>query len=236
MSLVNAAFIIIGDEVLSGRTADQNLHFLAKELNQMGINLKEVRVVPDDEFEIICAVNSLREKFNYVFTCGGIGPTHDDITSAAVAKAFGDKLIKNQEAEQILINYYGKENVNEARLKMALVPTQAKLLDNPVSSAPGFIISNVIVMAGVPKIMQAMFFAVKKDLVGGDKIISKEVKVSLTESIIAKDLSILQQEFADLSIGSYPFEGGTALVFRGIDVGIIDKAIGEINQIIISKF
>ena len=234
--LVNAAFIIIGDEILSGRTADQNLNFLAKELAKININLKEVRVVPDDEEEIITTVNDLRKKFNYVFTCGGIGPTHDDITSASIAKAFGDRLIKNQEAEQILINHYGKQNVNEARLKMAFVPSKAKLLDNPVSSAPGFIIENVIVMAGVPKIMQAMFFASKQNLLGGDKIIAKEIKIDLTESIIAQDLTILQKEFINLSIGSYPFDGGTAIVFRGVDIVALDKAVAKIKQIINSKF
>ena len=233
--IVNAAFIIIGDEVLSGRTADKNLNFLAQELTAMGINLKEVRVVPDDESEIIAAVNNLRKKFHYVFTSGGIGPTHDDITSAAIAKAFGDDLIKNKEAEQILIGYYGAENVNEARLKMAFVPSQARLLDNPVSSAPGFIIENVIVMAAVPKIMQAMFFAASKNLVRGDKIISKEIRTSLTESIIAKDLTDLQKEFANVSMGSYPFDGGTSLVFRGVDIKVLEKAVEKMDKIITNK-
>jgi molybdenum cofactor synthesis domain-containing protein len=230
--LVTAAFIIIGDEVLSGRTADKNLNFLAKELTAMGINLKEVRVVADDEDEIVLAVNHLRKKFNYVFTSGGIGPTHDDITSASIAKAFGDDLIKNEEAEQILIDYYGAKNVNEARLKMAFVPSNASLLDNPVSSAPGFIIENVIVMAGVPKIMQEMFFAASKNLVGGDKIVSKEIRVNLTESLVAKDLAILQKEFNNVSMGSYPFEGGTGLVFRSVDVGNINLASQKMTQII----
>ncbi|MFT5703062.1 MAG: molybdenum cofactor synthesis domain-containing protein [Rickettsiales bacterium] len=230
--LVTAAFIIIGDEVLSGRTADKNLNFLAKELSAMGINLKEVRVVADDEDEIVLAVNALRKKFNYIFTSGGIGPTHDDITSASIAKAFGDDLIKNAEAEQILIDYYGAENVNEARLKMAFVPSKASLLDNPVSSAPGFIIENVVVMAGVPKIMQAMFFAASKNLVGGDKIVSKEIRVNLTESLVAKDLDLLQKEFAGVSMGSYPFEGGTALVFRSVDTGKIDLSVQKMTQII----
>ncbi len=230
--LINAAFIIIGDEVLSGRTTDKNLNFLAKELTAMGINLKEVRVVPDDESEIVAAVNLLRKKFNYVFTSGGIGPTHDDITSASVAKAFGVQLIKNQEAEQILIDYYGKENVNEARLKMAFVPSKAQLLDNPVSSAPGFMIENVVVMAGVPKIFQAMFFAAQKNLIGGDKVISKEIKTSFTESIIAKDLTALQKEFLNVSMGSYPFDGGTALVFRSVDIAALENAVEKMTQII----
>jgi molybdenum cofactor synthesis domain-containing protein len=230
--LINAAFIIIGDEVLSGRTVDKNLNFLAKELTAMGINLKEVRVVPDNENEIIAAVNLLRKKFHYVFTSGGIGPTHDDITSESIAKAFNDQLIKNLEAEQILIDYYGQGNVNEARLKMAFVPSSAKLLDNPVSSAPGFVIENVIVMAGVPKIFQAMFLAATKKLVCGDKIISKEIKTTLTESIIAKDLTALQKEFPNVSMGSYPFDGGTALVFRSVDIKALDNALEKMTKII----
>ncbi len=247
MSLVSAAFLIIGDEVLSGRTVDKNLNFLARELTAMGINLKEARVVADDESEIILAINALRKKFDYVFTSGGIGPTHDDITSASIAKAFGDRLIKNKEAEQILIDYYGKENVNEARLKMAFVPSQASLLDNPISSAPGFVIENVIAMAGVPKIMQAMFFAASKNLIGGDKIISQEIKTNLTESIIAEDLANLQKQFPKVSMGSYPFDEnnikenalgkdkGTVLVFRSVDSCLLKEAIEKMNGII-SKF
>lgn len=230
--LVKAAFIIIGDEVLSGRTADKNLNFLAQELTSIGINLKEVRVVPDVEKEIIEAVNALRGKFNYVFTSGGIGPTHDDITSESIAKAFGDKLIKNSEAEQILIHHYGEGNVNEARMKMAYVPSKSKLLDNPVSSAPGFIIENVIVMAGVPKIMQAMFQAAKKNLIAGDKVISEEIKTRLTESIIAKDLTDLQKEFTNVSMGSYPFDGGTALVFRSVNTKSLSEAVFKMKNII----
>jgi molybdenum cofactor synthesis domain-containing protein len=230
--IVKAAFIIIGDEILSGRTADKNLNFLAQELTQIGINLMEVRVVPDLEEEIILAVNTLRKKFDYVFTSGGIGPTHDDITAVSIAKAFEDNLIKNQEAEQILINHYGKENVNNARLKMAFVPSKAKLLDNPVSSAPGFMIDNVIVMAGVPEIMQAMFFAAKKQLSTGNKILSQEIKTTLTESIIAQDLSDLQIEFEKISIGSYPFKNGTCIVFRGYDIKDLEKVSDRINQIL----
>ncbi len=230
--LINAAFIIIGDEVLSGRTSDKNLHFLAQELTARGINLKEVRVVPDKELEIVLAVNELRKKFTYVFTSGGIGPTHDDITSAAIAKAFSDELIKNEEAEQILIRHYGKENINEARLKMAFVPSKASLLANPISSAPGFVIENVIVMAGVPKIMQAMFFAATEVLIGGDKIISKEIKTDFTEGVVAKDLADLQKEFSDVAMGSYPFDGGTSLVFRSSDAKALEIAVAKMQKIL----
>jgi len=231
-NLVTASYLIIGDEILSGRTQDKNLNFIAKELVEMGINLKEVRVVPDDEDEIILAVNELRKKYNYLFTTGGIGPTHDDITSLSIARAFNDELIKNKEAEQILIDYYGQNNVNEARLKMAYVPSQARLLDNPVSSAPGFIIDNVIVMAGVPKIMQYMFEAAKKDLKSGIKIKSMEIRISITESVIAKDLENTQNKYIDLSVGSYPFAGGTSLIFRGGDIIILSNAVDEMVNIL----
>lgn len=232
--IVTAAFVMIGDEILSGRTRDQNLNFLAKNLTKMGINLKEVRVVPDVEKEIIDAVNAVRRKFDYVFTTGGIGPTHDDITALAIAKAFGDKLIKNEEAKQVLIKHYGNK-INEAQLKMAYVPSKSRLLDNPVSSAPGFIIKNVIVMAGVPKIMRAMFKAAKKDLIGGAKTISRELKISLTESVIAKSFDDLQQEFPQVIMGSYPFKGGTSLVFRSINRETLEKSfakmVGIVNSI-----
>jgi molybdenum cofactor synthesis domain-containing protein len=231
-NFINAAYVIIGDEILSGRTKDKNLNFLAVNLAKIGISLKEVRVVPDIEKEIIDAVNILRKKFAYVFTSGGIGPTHDDITALAIAKAFKDKLIKNKEAEQILIDYYGKAGVNEARLKMAHVPSKARLLDNPISSAPGFIIDNVIVMAGVPKIMRAMFRAAKKELIGGNKILSKELRISLTESIIARDLGKLQNKFSNVSMGSYPSNKGTSLVFRSADIVSLEKSFTKMIEVI----
>jgi molybdenum cofactor synthesis domain-containing protein len=234
-SFVTASYLMIGDEILSGRTQDRNLNFLATQLSNIGINLKEVRVIPDDEEEIILAVNLLRKKYDYLFTTGGIGPTHDDITSLSISKAFGDELIKNKEAEQILIDHYGADNVNEARLKMAYVPSLAKLLDNPVSSAPGFMVENVIVMAGVPKIMQSMFEAAKKDLCGGLKIKSKEVKALITESQIAKELTDLQEEFKSVSMGSYPFQGGTSLVFRSVDLKKLDESVSDMINILNSR-
>lgn len=231
-NIVTAAFVIIGDEILSGRTEDKNLNFLAKNLTEIGISLKEVRVVADVEHEIIFAINEVKEKFNYVFTSGGIGPTHDDITALSIAKAFGDELVQNQEATEILNKYYGEGNVNVARLKMAFVPKTAKLLDNPVSSAPGFRINNVFVMAGVPKIFQAMFEAAKKELVGGLKIESKEIKISLTESVIALDLEKLQKKYSQVSMGSYPFNGGTSLVFRSYNYEDLDNSTKEMIEII----
>ncbi len=229
---VTAALVIIGDEILSGRTVDLNLNFLACALNEIGINLREVRVVPDIEEEIIAAVNSVRKKFDYVFTSGGIGPTHDDITSEAIAKAFDDKLIKNIEAEKVLIQHYGAENINEARLKMAFIPSQASLLDNPISSAPGFRIENVFVMAGVPKIFQAMFEAAKKELITGKKTKSREIKISLTESIIAKEFADLQQKYLQVAMGSYPFDGGTSLVFRSTDYEAINNSLNEMTKLL----
>lgn len=234
-SVITASYLIIGDEILSGRTQDQNLNYIAKGLVEIGVVLKEVRVVADNESEIIEAVNHLRQKYDYLFTSGGIGPTHDDITSAAVAKAFNDDLIKNKEAEQILIKHYGIERINDAVLKMAHIPAKAKLLDNPVSSAPGFIMENVIVMAGVPKIMQAMFEIAKKSLITGEKIKSKELTITLTESQIAKELTDLQNKFSDISIGSYPFQGGTNLVFRSVNLEKLDDCVNQMINIINAK-
>lgn len=229
---VTAALIIIGDEILSGRTKDENLNFLATNLAEAGINLREVRVVPDIEEEIVDSVNALRAKFDYIFTSGGIGPTHDDITCESIAKAFGDKVIKNQQAAEILIKHYGEGNVNEARMKMAMLPSRASLLDNPVSSAPGFRLENVFVMAGIPKIFQAMFEAAKKELVGGKKVKSVEIKLNLTESIIAKDFSSLQKKYPQVVMGSYPFDGGTSLVFRSTDYEALDIAKSEMEKIL----
>jgi len=231
-NIVSAGLLIIGDEILSGRTVDQNINFLAKNLSENGIMLREVRVVGDFENEIIFAVNELRKKFDYVFTSGGIGPTHDDITSLSIAKAFDQDLILNEVAHKILIQHYGAENVNEARLKMAYLPRKASLLDNPISSAPGFRIENVFVMAGIPKIFQAMFEASKKELKIGCKISARELKISLTESVIAKDLTDLQNQYREISMGSYPFENATSLVFRGFDKEILEEAFLKMQNLI----
>lgn len=229
--IINAAYIMIGDEILSGRTRDENLNFLASNLTNLGINLKEVRVIPDDEEKIIEAVQILKNEYHYIFTTGGIGPTHDDITIDAIAKALNDKITLNQQAYKILINYYGPNGVNEARLKMAKLPSKAKLLNNPVTSAPGFMVENIIVMAGVPKIMRAMFNSSLEFLDFGDKILSKEISLNVTESVIAKDLTKLQHDFPNVAIGSYPFIGGTAIVFRSFD----ENQINQCYDIISSK-
>lgn len=233
---VTAALLIIGDEILSGRTKDANLNFLAVSLGEIGISLREVRVVPDIEDEIIDAVRILSAKADYVFTSGGIGPTHDDITCESIAKAFNDKAVTNTEALKILKDHYGENGVNAARAKMAILPSKASLLANPITSAPGFRIENVFVMAGIPKIFQAMFEAAKKELIGGKKIRAKEVVISLTESIIAADFSALQEKYPQVVMGSYPFEGGTSLVFRSKDYDLLDKSLAEMLTKIDPKF
>ena len=229
---ISAGFLIIGDEILSGRTIDLNLNFLAKNLSELGINLNEVRVVRDVEEEIVKAVKDLSLRYDYVFTSGGIGPTHDDITSASIAKAFDDQLILNTTAKEILFNYYGSENVNDARLKMAYIPSTATLLDNPISSAPGFCIKNVFVMAGIPKIFQAMFESSKKKLTFGKKLLTKEIVINLTESVIAKEFGDLQLQYPQVIMGSYPFDGGTSLVFRSTNKNILEISTNQMLIII----
>jgi molybdenum cofactor synthesis domain-containing protein len=230
--VVTAALIIIGDEILSGRTQDQNLNFLAKELGEIGVNLKEVRVIPDEESEIINAVFDLHKKHDYVFTSGGIGPTHDDITADAIAKAFDDVLVKNEEAADLLLKHYGKNNLNEARLKMAFFPSKSKLIKNDTLSASGFRIENVFVLAGIPKIFQAMFDGAKHEIIGGQKVKSQEIKISLPEGVIAKEFSNLQKKYPQVVMGSYPSEGITSLVFRGIDHKSLELSFDEMIQIL----
>jgi molybdenum cofactor synthesis domain-containing protein len=230
--IITAALVIIGDEILSGRTKDENLNFLAVSLGEIGINLKEVRVIIDGEEEIVEAVNALRKKHDYVFTSGGVGPTHDDITSAAIAKAFDDEYLVNEEAKAILENYYGHGNLNEARLKMAFMPSKATLIQNEVDVASGFKIENVFVLAGIPKIFRIMFEGSKKDLRGGAKTKMQEIKITLTESVIAKDFANLQQKYPQIIMGSYPSEGATSLVFRGTDYETLEKSTNEMISIL----
>ncbi len=231
---LTASFIIIGNEILSGRTQDKNLNYLAKILNNLGIILQEVRVIADIESEIISTVKNLHQKYTYVFTSGGIGPTHDDITSLCIAKAFDDQLIINQEAKEILYKFYGSNNVNEARMKMATIPSRAKLLHNSVSSAPGFYLENVFVMAGIPKIFQAMVDSLIPILKVGSKIHNCELTISLTESVIATSFAYLQKQFPEIIMGSYPFEGGTSLVFRATDLAMLKKTVAIMKDIVLS--
>jgi molybdenum cofactor synthesis domain-containing protein len=226
---VTACLIIIGNEILSGRTVDANLPHVAKVLGQVGIRLAEARVVADDEAAIVDAVNSCRARHSYVFTTGGIGPTHDDITAACIAKAFGRRFGRNAEAERRLLAFYPPERVNEARMSMADMPEGAELIDNPVSVAPGFQIENVYVLAGVPKIMQAMLDLVLPKLEGGVKVQARAVTIYAPEGDVALGLGAIQERFPALEIGSYPFfrptGPGSTIVFRGADPDQIDQAV-----------
>ena len=231
---VTAALVIIGNEILSGRTQDANLAFLATELNEVGIQLREVRVVPDAEADIVEAVNALRAKHDHVFTTGGIGPTHDDITSASIAKAMDVPYGRHPEAERRLLAYYPPEKVNPARMKMAETPEGAELIDNPVSVAPGFTIGNVHVLPGVPSILQAMWAGLKPRLKGGAVVQSKTITVLCPEGEIAKPLAEIQGRHPTVEIGSYPFTRqerfGTSLVLRSVDAAAIDAALAELQD------
>src|SRR5438105_3599411 len=233
---VTACVLIIGNEILSGRTQDANLAFLAKGLNEAGIRLREARVIPDDAETIVNTVNEVRRVFDYVFTTGGIGPTHDDITSACIAEAFGVPLILHPEARRILEAHYPPGAVNQARLRMAQVPDGASLLLNPISRAPGFRIGNVFVLPGVPQIMQAIFNELKRNLKGGAKVLSRSVSCTLGEGTIARDLAALQERYGDLEIGSYPYfrrsDFGVTLVVRGTSRERIVAAVEELKGMI----
>jgi molybdenum cofactor synthesis domain-containing protein len=234
-----AAVLLIGDEILSGRTKDKNLGFIADYLTVLGIDLKEARVVPDIEEEIVTAVNALRRRFTYVFTTGGIGPTHDDITADAVAKAFGVPIDHHPEAVEILLAHFkqiGREP-NEARLRMARAPKGATLINNPVSKAPGFQIGNVFVLAGIPKVMNAMMEELAPRLERGTPVISHTVTVQGGEGDVAKPLKEIQEQFPQVIIGSYPFESShgfaTNLVLRSRDQHALASALNEVRQMAI---
>lgn len=202
---VTAAILVIGDEILSGRTKDKNIGYIAEYLTGIGIDLREVRIVPDLEGEIVEALNALRRRYAYVFTTGGIGPTHDDITAHCVAKAFGVGIDHDPRAVALLQQRFGAENLNEARLRMARIPHGADLIANKVSGAPGFNIGNVFVMAGVPSIMQAMLDEVAKGLKTGRKMLSRTIRADAREGDIGTPLGEIAERYPDVSIGSYPF-------------------------------
>ncbi len=233
---VTACLIIIGNEILSGRTPDRNVAYAAKWLNEKGIQVREVRVIPDVEETIVATVNECRATFDYVFTTGGIGPTHDDITSASVARAFGVPIVRNEEARRLLEDQYIPGDLTEARLKMADIPAGAELIENPISRAPGFQIENVFVMAGVPAIMRAMFDSVQHRLVGGAPVASRQIACFLAEGQIAKALGDIQDRYPDLDIGSYPFwkmrKFGVSVVLRGTDTDILEAATEEVRDMI----
>ena len=235
----SAALIIIGNEILSGRTLDKNTQHIAKTLGILGIDLLEVRVIPDVEHEIVDTVNALRRKYTYIFTTGGIGPTHDDITPESIAKAFGRKLVLDKDAHEALIKYYGGEqNLNEGRLKMCYLPENAGKIFNAVTAAPGFYVENVYVMAGVPKIMQAMLEAIIPTLERGVLVQSHTIRALSPESQLAAEMTKAQNDFPDVQIGSYPFlagdEGyataGVNIVFRGKDPARIEASMQQIEK------
>jgi len=234
--IVTACVLIIGNEILSGRTQDANLAFLARGLTELGIRLREARVIPDDAGVIVATVNAVRPAFDYVFTTGGIGPTHDDITAQCVADAFGVPLIVHPEAKRLLETHYPPGHLNEARLRMAMVPEGAVLLPNPISRAPGFQIGNVFVLPGVPSIMQGIFEQLKYRLVGGPKMLSRSISCHLAEGTLAKELGELQARYPDLEIGSYPYfrrgDFGVTLVLRGTERARLAAAVEELNALI----
>jgi len=238
MANPTAAMLVIGDEILSGRTRDANMYFLAGELTRIGIDLKEVRVVSDDRAAIIAAVNALRQGFDHVFTSGGIGPTHDDITAEAIAAAFGAAIDVRADALAILQAHYDRMGtaMNDARRRMARIPDGATLIDNPVSSAPGFTLGNVHVMAGVPAIFVAMVASVLPTLTGGAPLLSRTLRIERPEGEIAGPLGDVATAHADLSLGSYPFiqngQFGSNIVIRGTDLAAVDAALTQLQRLL----
>jgi molybdenum cofactor synthesis domain-containing protein len=237
MANPTAGMLVIGDEILSGRTRDANMHHLAGELTGRGIVLAEVRIVPDVHDRIVSALNDLRAAWDHVFTSGGIGPTHDDITADAVAAAFGVPVGVREDARALLQAHYARTGLelNAARLRMARIPDGARLIDNPVSAAPGFTLGNVHVMAGVPAIFQAMVASVLPTLTGGAPLLSQSLRLMRAEGEVATPLRTLAEGYADLSFGSYPFirDGamGCQIVIRGTDSGRIDAAMMELVRL-----
>ena len=229
---VSAAIIIIGNEILSGRTKDINTSTIATWLNKLGVRVQEVRVIPDIEEVIVKTINEVRKKNTYVFTTGGIGPTHDDITAVSISKAFRLKYEINKEAFKILEAYYKPGEFNEGRQKMAWTPANAKLILNPTSGAPGFIVENVFCLPGVPSILRSMLGGLKNKISGGKPIISHTINLRTVESEIAKSLTLVQDNNKDVEIGSYPFfkadKLGVAVVIRSVDQSKIDICNSQI--------
>ena len=237
MANPTACLLVIGNEVLSGRTQDANVKFLATRLGEIGIPVREVRVIPDVTETIVATVNEMRARFDHVFTTGGIGPTHDDITSQCVAEAFGVPWEIHPEAFARMERHYKPGEFNAARRRMATMPRGASLIDNAVSVAPGFTIGNVHVMAGVPRIMQAMFEALAPSLAGGPPIVSRAVHAAgLLEGAVAEGLSAIQDRHPGLDLGSYPYYratgNGVALIAKGPDAAEADAAIAEVTALV----
>ncbi|MEL6504635.1 MAG: competence/damage-inducible protein A [Pseudomonadota bacterium] len=237
-TIVTAAMLVIGDEILSGRTKDKNIGFVADYLTNLGIDLKEVRIVADEHEDIIEAVNALRHRYTYVFTSGGIGPTHDDITAEAVSQAFGVPCTHHPQAMKDMGAYYAERGMEftESRKRMARTPEGAELIENPISRAPGIRMANVHIMAGVPKIMQAMMDAIAPTLQGGRKIISKTVDSNHGEGDVGGPLAHIQAQNPDTMIGSYPrYDDGrytTQLVIRGRDEAAVETATKAVEALV----
>jgi molybdenum cofactor synthesis domain-containing protein len=234
--IVTAAVVIIGNEILSGRTHDTNVRDIALSLGRIGINVGEARVVPDIEGRIVAAVNELRERYDYVLTTGGIGPTHDDITAASIAKAFSVGLVEHPVIAALIRAREAPPNVLAARLRMALVPAGADLIENDTGGPPGFFIGNVYVLAGIPHVMRAMLATLERKLVGGAVTQSRSVTAYTGESAIAAPLEKLQALYGSVDIGSYPFvrDGriGTTLVVRGVDATLLDEVLAQIERML----
>jgi molybdenum cofactor synthesis domain-containing protein len=236
--IVTAAVIIIGNEILSGRTQDTNLRDIAISLGKWGIRIGEARVVPDVESIIVATLNEMRAKHDYVLTTGGIGPTHDDITSECVAKAFGVPLIEHPEIAAIIRRRESPPHVMASRLRMALTPEGAGLIPNSTGGPPGFYKENVFVLAGIPTVMRAMLASLESYLVGGAVVQSRSVTVYLGESTIAEPLRALQAQYPNIDLGSYPFQRderyGTMLVARGTDPATLDEVAAKLGAMIIA--
>tara|TARA_B100000214_G_C23937674_1_gene613985 strand:+ start:19 stop:771 length:753 start_codon:yes stop_codon:yes gene_type:complete len=236
---ITAGIIIIGNEVLSGRTKDINTSTLAKWLNSLGIEVKEVRVIPDVESAIVETVNHLRKRFNYIFTTGGIGPTHDDITAESISKAFDLEYGFHKEAYSILEKYYKPGEFNDGRQKMAKMPTSANLILNPTSGAPGFYVENVFCLPGVPSILQSMIGGLNNVLIGGDPILSLTISLRTVESQIANSITEIQNKNNNVEIGSYPFfragKLGVSIVLRSSNKNKLDECYATILNFIETK-
>ena len=231
-----AGLIIIGNEILSGRTLDKNTQTIALKLGEIGVRMTEVRIIPDIIETIVNTVQAFSKSYDYVFTTGGIGPTHDDKTAEAVARAFDTELYQHPDALSVLINHYGGvEQMNDGRMKMTYVPHEATLIDNPVSSAPGFKIKNVYVMAGVPKIMEGMLNNVIPTLEGGDIIKSRQLIINKPETEIASIIEQIEAEF-QIDVGSYPkYQNGNpevTIILRGVDEDVLECALNHLDKII----
>lgn len=237
MTNPTAAMLVIGDEILSGRTRDANMHHLAGQLTEAGIDLTEVRIVSDDAPAIVAAVKALSDAYTHVFTSGGIGPTHDDITADCIAAAFGASIDVRADAAALLQAHYDSkgQEFNTARQRMARIPDGATLIDNPVSIAPGFTLQNVNVMAGVPSVFQAMVASILPTLSGGEQLLSRSLRVVRGEGDIAGPLGEFAARHPSLSVGSYPFQTdgiyGANLVVRGKDAALLDAAMTELGRI-----